>query len=113
MLGESFAAEQKIRELKSRIAKLNVLKVKVTPTKIILLSADYMNSVLNEKYGLHPNDIKKKSLLSEKFRTLFNFHRIERTKEIQDRLDRYDKKSTGQKRKNCGEISMLVKKFWS
>ena len=111
--GEAFAAEQKIRELKSRIAKLNALKVKVTPTKIVLTSADNMNTVLHEKYGLHPNDIERKSLLSEKFRTLFNFHRIERTKEIQDRLERFDKKSTGRKRKNCGKISMLVKKFWS
>ena len=75
--------------------------MKVTLTKIILTSADNMNSVLNEKCRLSPNDIKRKSLSSEKFRTLFNFHRIERTKKIHDRLDRYDKKNTGRKRKNC------------
>ena len=46
--GEAFAAEQKIRELKSRIAKLNALKVKVTPTKLVLTSADNMNTVLHE-----------------------------------------------------------------
>ena len=63
--------------------------MKVTPTKIILTSADNMNSVLNEKCRLSPND------MSEKFRTLFNFHRIERTKKIHDRLGRYDKKHTG------------------
>ena len=52
--------------------------MKVTPTKIILTSVDNMNSVFNEKYGLSPNDIERKSLLSKKFRTLFNFHRIEK-----------------------------------
>ena len=58
-----------------------------------------MNCVLNEKYGLSPNEIEKKSLSSERFRTLFNFHRIERTKTLHDRLDRYDKKKYGAKRK--------------
>ena len=54
--------------------------MQVTPTKVILTSADNMNSILNEKYGLPPNDIERKSLSTEKFRTLFNFQRIERTK---------------------------------
>ena len=31
--GKAFAAEQKMRELKSRTAKLNALKMKVIPTK--------------------------------------------------------------------------------
>ena len=33
--GKAFAAEQKIRELKSRIAKLNALEMKFTPTNLI------------------------------------------------------------------------------
>ena len=49
--GKSFAVEQKIRELKSRIAKLNALKLNVPPTKIITTSTENMNNVLNEKYG--------------------------------------------------------------
>ena len=40
-----FAAEQKLKELKSRIAKLNALKLKVPPTKIIRTSAENMNGV--------------------------------------------------------------------
>ena len=44
--GKAFAAEQKIRELKSRIAKLNALKLKVPPTKVIT-TAENMNIVLN------------------------------------------------------------------
>ena len=54
--------------------------MEVAPTKIILSSAENMNNVANKKYGISPNDIKKKSLSSRKFKTLFNFHRIWRTK---------------------------------
>ena len=42
--GKAFAAEQKLRELKIRIAKLNALKMKVTPTKIITTSSENMNN---------------------------------------------------------------------
>ena len=86
--GKAFAAEQKIRELKSRIAKLNAQKIKISPTKIISSSTSNMNSVQSEKYGLSPCEIEKKSLSSERFRTLFNFHRIEKTKLVNDRLNR-------------------------
>ena len=51
-----------------------------------------MNSVQSEKYGLRPDEIEKKSLSSEMFRTSFTFHRIERTKLVNDRLDTYDRK---------------------
>ena len=74
--GKAFAAEQKIQELKSRIAKLNALKMKVSPTKIITTSSENMKSLLNKIYRLSPNQIEKKSLSSKRFRTLFNFHRI-------------------------------------
>ena len=37
--GKAFAAEQKMRELKSRIVKLNALTMKVTSINIILSSA--------------------------------------------------------------------------
>ena len=33
--------------------------MKVTPTKIILSSAENMNNVVNEKSGIGPNEIKK------------------------------------------------------
>ena len=78
--GKAFAAEEKIRELKSRMAKLNAQKLKISPTKKISSSTSNMNSVQSEKYGLSPDEIEKKSLSSERFRKLFNFHRIEKTK---------------------------------
>ena len=46
--GKAFAAEQKIRELKTRIAKLNIQKLKINPAKIIERSTLLMKS---SKYG--------------------------------------------------------------
>ena len=66
--------------------------MKVTSTKIISTSSENMNSVMNEKYGLSPNEIKKKSLSSERFRALFSFHRIDQAKKVHDRQDRFDNK---------------------
>ena len=85
---KAFAAEQKIRELNSRIAKLHGQKLKISPTKIISSPTSKMNSVQSEKYGLSTDEIEKKSLSSERFRTLFNFHRIKKTKLVNNRLDR-------------------------
>ena len=53
---KAFAAEQKIRELKIRISKLNAQKLKISPKKIILNSAANMNNVQSEKYGLSPEE---------------------------------------------------------
>ena len=101
--GKAFAAEQKIRELKSRISKLNAQKLKISPTKIISSSASNINSVQSEKYGLNPDEIEKKSLFSERFRTLFNFHRTEKIKLVNSRLDRYAKKKYKTKRRKFRE----------
>ena len=46
----------------------------------------------SEKYGLSPEKIEKRSLSGEQFKTIFNMHRVEKTKLLHDRLDRYDKK---------------------
>ena len=78
--GKAFAAEQKIRELKTRVGKLKIQKLEISSTKIILKSAANMNNLLNEKYGLPPEEIETRSLSDERFRALFNFHRIEKTR---------------------------------
>ena len=51
-----------------------------------------MNNVISEKYGLSQEEIETRSLSDEKFKTLFNFHRIEKTRQVHERLNRYDKK---------------------
>ena len=57
--GKAFIAEQKMRELKTRIAKLNAQKLKITPTKIIQNSTLNMNTIKSEKYGLSPDEIER------------------------------------------------------
>ena len=47
--GEAFAAEQKIRELKTRIAKLHSQKLKMSPKKTTEISAVNMNVLPSKK----------------------------------------------------------------
>ena len=49
--GKAFAAEQKIRELKTRISKINAQKLKISPSKIMEASAANMNLTKSTKYG--------------------------------------------------------------
>ena len=62
-----FAAEQKIRELKNRILKLRAIsekqKAKIQAVTIIKQSAENMNNVKSEKYGISPNVVEEKSLI--------------------------------------------------
>ena len=68
--GKTFVAEQKIKELESRVTKLSTLKTKVPPTTIILQSVENMNNVKSKKYGITPNEIEQKFLLSEKLKKI-------------------------------------------
>ena len=51
-----------------------------------------MNSIDSEKYGISPEEVEKMSLSDEKFKAVFNLHRIEKTRQVHERLNRYDKK---------------------
>ena len=108
--GKAFVAEQKLRELKARVSKLNAQKLKIAPTKIVPNSALNMNLMKIVKNGLSPEEIKSQSLKSEQFRILFNMHRIEKTQKLQARFDRYDRKRYMAKRKKLRENLMMVKK---
>ena len=72
--GKAFAAEQKTREIKTKIVKLSAQKQKITSTKIIQNSALNINNMKSEKYGLSPEEIEKRSLVAERFKTIFNMH---------------------------------------
>ena len=112
--GKAFAAEQKIRELKTRMSKLKAETLKISPTKIILKLAINMNNVPSEKYEIIPEEIEKKSFSYERFRTIFNMHQIEKTKLIHDRLNRHDKRKKRKLRKNLSineKIPVLTKKI--
>ena len=55
--GKAFAAGQKIRELKTRIVKINAQKLKISPAKIIKNLTLNMNLMKSTKYGLSPEEI--------------------------------------------------------
>ena len=63
--GNAFVAEQKNRELKSRISKVKTIldksKAKIPAVTITKQSAENMNDVKGEKYGIGPNDVEKTS----------------------------------------------------
>ena len=67
---------------------------------IIRKSAENMKAIKSQKYGISPDEVEEKSLSSPRFRVLFNFERIERSQTVSDKLDRCEKKSMQQKRKN-------------
>ena len=92
--GKAFAAEQKIRELETRISTLNAQKLKILPTKIILNSAINMKNFPSDRYGLTPEE----SISIERFRTIFKMHRIKRTKLVHHKKSRYDKKKMTEKK---------------
>ena len=56
--------------------------LKFTPSKIILKSAQ--NNMKSEKYELSLEQIEKRSLTGERFKTIFNMHRIEKAKQLND-----------------------------
>ena len=62
-----------------------------------------MDNVKSEKYKLTSNEIEKKSLENQQFRTEFNFEHIKISKKTSDRLDRYHKKLYSRKKKNLRE----------
>ena len=85
--------------------------MKVTPTKIITTSSENINSVPNKKYRLSPNEIEKKSLSSERFRTLFNFHRVSEQKNYTTCMIGTIRKNMEQKEKKLRENLDIDKKI--
>ena len=62
--GKAFAAEQKIRGLKKRVALLNSQRklLKLTPKKIIEISTENMNVSPSKKYGFAPERVERESM---------------------------------------------------
>ena len=102
IIGKTFAAEQTIRELKTGISKLNSQKLKISPKKVEISTAN-MNIHPCKKYGFSPKEVESRALRSERFRTLYNIHRIEKTDKLNQRQDRYDQKNTQNNEKKLRE----------
>ena len=110
--GKAFAAEQKIRELKTRIAKLFNQKLKMSTRKIIEMSTVNMNIRPSKKYDFSPQEVEKRALESERFGTVYNMHRLEKTNKLNLRQDRYNKKKYGRKQKKLIENLNIGEKVY-
>ena len=62
-----------------------------------------MNIHPSKKYGFSPEEVESRALRSERFRTLYNMHRIEKTDKLNQRQDRYDQKKYSKKRNKLRE----------
>ena len=62
-----------------------------------------MNIKPSRKYGISPDTVENKALSSERFRTLFNMHRIDRTSKLSARMDRFDRRKDRRKKKKLRE----------
>ena len=100
--GKAFKAEQKIREFKNLLFKSKKLNKatkmgRVDPRKLIRNAVQNMNKNNSQKYGLPPEEIEEKSLVDEKFREIYDFHRMVRVSKDADKYKRsdirYDSKS--------------------
>ena len=102
--GKAFAAEQKIRELKKVIFKTKrtykLQKKKINSKQIIMKAVENLNKINSKKYGLPPDIIEKKSLESEYFKEIYDFHRLVKITKGINRYERYNEKlDKKQKRK--------------
>ena len=74
---------------------------------VIKQSAEKITNVKSEKYGINLNVIEEKYLSSQRFRILFIFKKIERSKNFSDRLDKHDRKTFAAKKIIlCNSIEM-------
>ena len=93
--GKAFATEQKIREFKKLLFKSKPLhKVTKTgrldPRKLIRNVVQNMNNINSQKYGVPPETVEKKCLEDEKFREVYDFHRMVRVSRDAERCKRND-----------------------
>ena len=79
---------------------MNAQTLKTRPSKIIQNSTLNMNLMKSVKYGLSPEEIERRSLAGKRFKTVLNMHRIDKTKNLHDSLDRYDIKGYSAKKRS-------------
>ena len=82
------------------------------PKNKIEVSTANMNIRPSKKYGFSPEKVEKRALESERFRTVYNMHRLAKTRKLNLRQDRYDKKKYGGKRKKLRENLNIGEKVY-
>ena len=110
--GKAFAAKQKIREFKKLLFKSKQLHKatktgRLDPRKLFQNAVQSMNNVNSQKYGVPPETVEKKSLKDEKFREVYDFHRMVRVSRDAERYKRnnicFDKKT---RKKLCSPLTV-------
>ena len=96
--GKAFAAEQKIHELKKLLLRSKRFQKsfskRIKPNELIKKVTYKLNNTRSVKYGFSPEQIEEKSLDPERgqqFNETYDFSRLRRIKEPQDRSERYAK----------------------
>ena len=104
--GKAFAAEQKIRELKTLLLRSKRVQKSfstgITPNELIKKPTFNLNNTRSAKYGFSPEQIEEKSLdpeLGQQFKETYDFSRLWTIKEAQGRSERYTKNLDARKTK--------------
>ena len=69
-----------------------------------------MNIQPSKKYGFSPEEVEKRAL--QRFRTVYNVHRLEKTDKLNERQYRYNKKKYNRKRKTLRENLSIGEKVY-
>ena len=93
--GKAFATKKKLRKFKKLLLKSKrlhkVMKTgRLDPRKLIRNAVQNMNNVNSQKYGVPLEMVEEKSLEDEKFREVYNFHRMVRVSRDAKRYKRND-----------------------
>ena len=86
--------------------------MKISPTIIIEISTANVNLMSSKKYGIAPEELERRALSNERFKTIFNMKRIEKTQGLHHRLDGYDKKKYSSKKKQLKENLSIGEKVY-
>ena len=77
------------------------------------MSTANMNIRPSKKYGFSSEEVEKRALESERFRTVYNINRLEKTDKLYLRQGRYYRKGMLKNEKNEEKTSTLQKKYTS
>ena len=77
------------------------------------MSTANMNIRSSKKYGFSSEEVEKRALESERFRTVYNINRLEKTDKLYLRQGRYYRKGMLKNEKNEEKTSTLQKKYTS
>ena len=113
--GKAFIAEQKIRQLKKILLKSKRLHKATStkrfdPRKTIARSVNNLNKTVSEKYGISPEEVEKKSIESEIFKEVYDFHRLKKVNKDAERYERHDISSDKKMRKKLRDPLKIGKK---